>query len=83
MPEPSPNTAAAAHGSPAADQPTAEPAGTEQPGAEQPADPAPLNRAARRGKARGGDAGAALERGFGGRARPAQGRRFNPIRRTG
>ena len=41
------------------------------------------NRAARRGKAHGQDGAPAPDRGFGRRARPAQGRRFNPIRRTG
>jgi hypothetical protein len=48
-----------------------------------PAVPERLNRAARRGKARGQDGTPAPDRGFGRRARPAQGRRFNPIRRTG
>jgi hypothetical protein len=43
----------------------------------------PLNRAARRGKGRGHDTVHGVERSAGGRARSAQGRRFNPIRRTG
>ncbi len=56
----------------------------ERPG-DQPAVEAevPLNRAARRGKARAQNPGPAGERDFGPRARSAQGRRFNPIRRTG
>jgi hypothetical protein len=48
-----------------------------------PAVPERPNRAARRGKARGQDGTPAPDHGFGRRARPAQGRRFNPIRRTG
>ena len=58
---------------------TASPEGTPQPAEASP----PLNRAARRGKGRGHDTVHGVERGFGGRARSAQGRRFNPIRRTG
>lgn len=46
-------------------------------------EPAPLNRAARRGKARGHDATPPPDRGVGRRAQAAQGRRINPIRRTG
>lgn len=49
-------------------------------------DPAPANRAARRGKAKP-DPATARYRGSGGPARPArsaaQGRRVNPVRRTG
>jgi hypothetical protein len=45
--------------------------------------PAPLNRAARRGAARGQDLTPVPSRTVGRRARPAQGRRINPIRRTG
>ena len=50
-------------------------------------DPAPANRAARRGKAKKHDPGTARYRGSDGLPRPArstaQGRRVNPIRRTG
>ena len=45
--------------------------------------PAPINRAARRGKADKHDGTPAAGRGGGVRSRPAQGRRINPIRRTG
>ena len=48
-----------------------------------PAVPERPNRAARRGGARGQDGTPPPDRGFSRRARPAQGRRFNPIRRTG
>jgi len=47
-------------------------------------DPAPANRAARRGKARKPDPEAVRYRGSGGPAGSmAQGRRINPVRRTG
>jgi hypothetical protein len=46
-------------------------------------DPVRPNRAARRGTARKGGSAAAPDHAFGGRARPAQGRRVIPIRRTG
>jgi hypothetical protein len=58
-----------------------DPTPTDESGSADEAAPPP-NRAARRGKARGHDT-AAPNPGFGRRARPAQGRRFNPIRRTG
>lgn len=49
--------------------------------------PAPANRAARRGKAKKLDPATVSYRGSGGPARPArstaQGRRVNPVRRTG
>ena len=60
------------------------PAKPERPAAEVVPSDAPVNRAARRGKARRPlESGAGPERELGGRARSAQGRRINPIRRTG
>jgi hypothetical protein len=44
---------------------------------------APLNRAERRGKAKNQAQEAERYHGSAGHARPAQGRRINPIRRTG
>ncbi|WP_232662268.1 hypothetical protein [Pseudonocardia sp. TRM90224] len=44
---------------------------------------APANRAARRGKAKNQAAAADRYHGSAGHARPAQGRRINPVRRTG
>lgn len=46
-------------------------------------EPGPVNRAARRGKARDQVPAAARYRGSAGQSRPAQGRRINPVRRTG
>ncbi len=55
--------------------------------AENPPQPAPTNRAARRGKATKPDPATVRYPGSGGPARPArssaQGRRVNPVRRTG
>jgi hypothetical protein len=50
-----------------------------------PADPAdaPVNRAARRGRAKDRAANGAVRTGSAGRTRAAQGRRINPVRRTG
>ncbi len=45
--------------------------------------PAPANRAARRGRAGKQAQSGAIHAGSGGRARAAQGRRINPVRRTG
>jgi hypothetical protein len=45
--------------------------------------PAPANRAARRGRARGKAGDGATRTGSDGRTRAAQGRRINPVRRTG
>jgi hypothetical protein len=45
--------------------------------------PAPANRAARRGGAGKQAPNGAIHAGSGGRARAAQGRRINPVRRTG
>ena len=47
------------------------------------ADPAPANRAARRGRAGKSAPSGAVHAGSSGRARAAQGRRINPVRRTG
>jgi hypothetical protein len=47
------------------------------------AEPAPANRAARRGRASGTVGRGAARTGSAGRARAAQGRRVNPVRRTG
>jgi hypothetical protein len=44
---------------------------------------APANRAARRGRAKGRADSGAAPTGFLGRPRAAQGRRVNPVRRTG
>jgi hypothetical protein len=65
------------------ESPTPSSAETPTPADGDPAVPERPNRAARRGKAHGHDGTPAPDRGFGRRARPAQGRRFNPIRRTG
>ncbi len=65
------------------ESPTPSPAESPTSADGDPAVPERPNRAARRGKARGHDGTPAPDRGFGRRARPAQGRRFNPIRRTG
>jgi hypothetical protein len=54
----------------------------EQPSRPEP-DSVPLNRAARRGQARKTAAAVAADRAAGRRAQPVQGRRINPIRRTG
>jgi hypothetical protein len=51
--------------------------------AENAADPAPANRAARRGRAGKQAPSGAVHAGSRGRARAAQGRRINPVRRTG
>ena len=53
--------------------------------ADDPADalPVPANRAARRGHAKGTASRGAVRTGSGGRPRAAQGRRVNPVRRTG
>jgi hypothetical protein len=54
------------------------------PDPDDPADaPAPANRAARRGRAKGRTSGGAVRTGSPVRARAAQGRRINPVRRTG
>lgn len=45
--------------------------------------PAPVNRAERRGKAKKHDQSESRYLGSAGHARPAQGRRINPVRRTG
>jgi hypothetical protein len=45
--------------------------------------PAPANRAARRGRAGKQTPSGTIHAGSGGRARAAQGRRINPVRRTG
>lgn len=45
--------------------------------------PAPANRAARRGRAKDQAASGAVRTGSAGRTRAAQGRRINPVRRTG
>jgi hypothetical protein len=45
--------------------------------------PAPANRAARRGRAGKNAPSGAVHAGSSGRARAAQGRRINPVRRTG
>ena len=45
--------------------------------------PAPANRAARRGRAGKNTPSGAVHAGSSGRARAAQGRRINPVRRTG
>jgi hypothetical protein len=55
---------------------------TEIPAAEPPAEE-PVNRAARRGKARKHDPSEHRYLGSVGNARPAQGRRINPVRRSG
>jgi hypothetical protein len=47
------------------------------------ADPAPANRAARRGRAGKPAPSGAVHADAAGRARAAQGRRINPVRRTG
>ncbi|WP_219420337.1 hypothetical protein [Pseudonocardia nigra] len=47
------------------------------------ADAAPANRAARRGRSGKKATGSAVHAGATGRARAAQGRRINPVRRTG
>lgn len=47
------------------------------------ADPAPANRAARRGRAGRKTPSGAVHADSSGRARAAQGRRINPVRRTG
>jgi hypothetical protein len=47
------------------------------------ADPAPANRAARRGRAGKNAPSGAVHAGSSGRARAVQGRRVNPVRRTG
>jgi hypothetical protein len=54
-------------------------------GQPSPADaaPAPANRAARRGRAGKNAPSGAVHAGSSGRARAAQGRRINPVRRTG
>jgi hypothetical protein len=54
-------------------------------GEPSPADaaPAPANRAARRGRAGKNAPSGAVHAGSSGRARAAQGRRINPVRRTG
>jgi hypothetical protein len=56
-----------------------------QAGEPNPADaaPAPANRAARRGRAGKTAPSGAVHAGSSGRARAAQGRRINPVRRTG
>jgi hypothetical protein len=46
-------------------------------------DPAPANRAARRGRAGKNAPSGAVHADSSGRARAAQGRRINPVRRTG
>ena len=46
-------------------------------------EPAPSNRAARRGRSGKKTSGGAVLPGAPSRARPAQGRRINPVRRTG
>jgi hypothetical protein len=58
---------------PAPDPETDDPAGA----------PAPANRAARRGRANARTSSGAVRTGSAGRARAAQGRRINPVRRTG
>jgi hypothetical protein len=57
----------------------------QQDGEPSPADaaPAPANRAARRGRAGRNTPSGAVHAGSSGRARAAQGRRINPVRRTG
>jgi len=52
---------------------------------DNPADapPAPANRAARRGRAKGTASRGAVRTGSGARPRAVQGRRVNPVRRTG
>ncbi|MFC4947213.1 hypothetical protein [Pseudonocardia sp. GCM10023141] len=50
---------------------------------ETPPAPAPVNRAERRGKAQKHDSTELRHQGSGRHARPAQGRRINPVRRTG
>lgn len=47
------------------------------------AEPAPVNRAARRGRSGKQAPNGALHAGSAGHARAAQGRRINPVRRTG
>jgi hypothetical protein len=47
------------------------------------ASPTPANRAARRGRAGKNTPSGAVHAGSSGRARAAQGRRINPVRRTG
>lgn len=51
--------------------------------ADEEPDPAPANRAERRGKAKKHDPAESRYLGSAGHARPAQGRRINPVRRTG
>ena len=60
-------------------------AGDQQSDEPNPADaaPAPANRAARRGRAGRIAPSGAVHTGSSGRARAAQGRRINPVRRTG
>jgi hypothetical protein len=80
QPAESPDSSSAGSPTPTpAESPTPSPEGADG----DTAVPERLNRAARRGKARGQDGAPAPDHGFGRRARPAQGRRFNPIRRTG
>ncbi|TWF74208.1 hypothetical protein FHX44_1187 [Pseudonocardia hierapolitana] len=59
--------------------------GGQQSGEPNPADAAaaPANRAARRGRAGKSAPSGAVHAGSSGRARAAQGRRVNPVRRTG
>ena len=80
LPAESPDSSSTESSTPApAESPAESPASADG----DPAVPERPNRAARRGKAHGHDGTPAPDRGFGRRARPAQGRRFNPIRRTG
>jgi hypothetical protein len=60
-------------------------AAADQGGEPNPADaaPAPANRAARRGRAGKNGLSGAVHADSSGRARAAQGRRVNPVRRTG
>lgn len=69
MPEPQPSTP--------------DPIDPEITGPEIDPEPTPGNRAARRGKSRDQAPAAARYRGSAGPSRPAQGRRINPVRRTG
>ena len=84
MPESSPATPDHPATATAAEVPDT--AGPAEPPAEAEAEEeaeAPTNRAARRRKGRAQDPGSAHQPELSRRARAAQGRRFNPIRRTG